>query len=520
MHLPRSKAIQAALVAMLALAVYVPGIWASGFSHSEGFRVYPAYAMLDSGDWLMIRLFEQPYLRKPPGMLWAVAISSELLGRTEFAARLVSALAMTLLALASWAFVRRWFGGAWGMLAGAAAALFPWLWYPGRSAEIESLHNFFTAWCCLLLLGRAMLARTEGAGVGDCAPPVRLLHGLGVALGFGAMLLTKGPAGLPVVLAGVVACAAGLAPRGLRGRVALEQLGALALGGAIFGVWLLALTRAKLALGQAAVLQSPEEFLFEENLWLKVLTLPVASLIAALPWALALLVIPWHGAGTPRGALLRAMGLTIVLATLGYTLAGLGNNRYVQPAATLLPALAGGAAWWLAQRWGARARREAMIQLGVLLVALSAGAIAHNTWQELRRRDRTSGTPVGREIGPLLRGPAQLYSDALLDARPEVLYTAMQVARAGGQEIRVRWMPLALFPDGAPPLPPAGSYLALRTDERGQALARELGKPSELDRYRAAGLETLFEHVGAWDVHKENFQITLYRRRGDSPSAR
>ena len=54
--------------------VYFFNLGASGFSMSEGHRVAPAWEMLADGDWLMPHMFEQAYMRKPPGMPWAIGI--------------------------------------------------------------------------------------------------------------------------------------------------------------------------------------------------------------------------------------------------------------------------------------------------------------------------------------------------------------------------------------------------------------------------------------------------------------
>src|SRR4051812_44009566 len=99
------------LLTLLACAcIYFPGLGATGFSSTEGHRVIPAWEMLASRDFLVPRMFGQAYLRKPPGMPWAIALSSSIFGETEFAARLVSAVSVTLLCLLIANTAHRWFG--------------------------------------------------------------------------------------------------------------------------------------------------------------------------------------------------------------------------------------------------------------------------------------------------------------------------------------------------------------------------------------------------------------------------
>ena len=50
----------------------------------------PGWTMLRTGDWWHVEMFGQAYFRKPPGMPWAIAGASALLGETEFAAGAVS----------------------------------------------------------------------------------------------------------------------------------------------------------------------------------------------------------------------------------------------------------------------------------------------------------------------------------------------------------------------------------------------------------------------------------------------
>ena len=60
-------------------------------------------AMADSGDWIVPRLNGQPFLEKPPLYWWTLAAGLRLLGISDVAARLPSALFAVLTLLAVWA---------------------------------------------------------------------------------------------------------------------------------------------------------------------------------------------------------------------------------------------------------------------------------------------------------------------------------------------------------------------------------------------------------------------------------
>ncbi len=264
----------------------------SGFAFSEGQRAFPGWEMVKNGDWLIPRLFEQPYLRKPPGMPWAEAIASLVLGENEFSARSVSALAMTLASLLSFWFANRWFGRPWGMMAGLAHVLTPLFWVSpaspvGRSAEIEALHNLFVQALTLIAI-ELLVTKPKGWAGARWA--------LALALAAAGMALVKGPAGLPclggAMLGGCI---------GLRSARALRNLWLwLGLGAACGVVGLVAfeILRRVHQLPEPPVTEPTSRFLWRNGEALGVLALPLATLITALPIGA---VLPLHsGAAAPR----------------------------------------------------------------------------------------------------------------------------------------------------------------------------------------------------------------------------
>jgi 4-amino-4-deoxy-L-arabinose transferase-like glycosyltransferase len=268
------------LVAVWA-AIFLPRLGVSGLSMTEGHRAIPAWTMLRDHSWFVPHLFERPYLRKPPGIQWAIAASSSLLGTTELAARLPSALGMLIGALALWIYARRWNGPPYALSAGLAYLLMPLLWPVGRSAEIESLHT-----AAILIAALAWLDPVLRSG----APARRSFAGPLVAgLSLAAALLLKGPAGLPVIAAAaLITCTV---PGGWRAARTL-WLGSLIVT-SIIAVPIALKIRADLhALPEPAVTQGVSEFLWSLDRIPSILLLLPAALLSAMPASLSLL-FPW-----------------------------------------------------------------------------------------------------------------------------------------------------------------------------------------------------------------------------------
>ena len=82
-----------AIVVALWAAVYLPGLGSTEIKGEEGRRILPAVTMLDTGNWLVPSVGGKPFLRKPPLVNWAIALSFKTLHRRdEWAARMPSAL--------------------------------------------------------------------------------------------------------------------------------------------------------------------------------------------------------------------------------------------------------------------------------------------------------------------------------------------------------------------------------------------------------------------------------------------
>lgn len=430
---------QAVLVLGVALAVHLPLLGSSGLADSEGFRAIPAWEMLRSGDWGLTTLFEQPYLRKPPGITWAIAASSAVFGETELAARLVSALAATVAALALFLFATRRWGPPFGLWAGLAYTLTPWFWRWGRSAEIESLHNALVLVSALVLVHVATRARHR------LVPDVFWALTLGASLA-GAMLV-KGPAGLACIAGAMVgAC---VAARSVRPLARWPIWAGLALGVGAFGAWFVVAASRAAAIEGGPVVQSPSEFLWGEGQAARVLTLGPVTLLGALPFALALPLAfigqrhrdPLRREGEDAG---RALAWAMLIALGVETLIGVSNNRYAMPAVTWMPAVYAFVLWRHgagASEWAVRVGRAVLLgRPGLVCALMLLVAWAHLGWFEHRRDSRTSGLAAGLSLGAVLP-PGDVWADKAIDTRPEVLWYAGREAARQGRAVRIRWVP-------------------------------------------------------------------------------
>jgi 4-amino-4-deoxy-L-arabinose transferase-like glycosyltransferase len=481
------------------MVVFWPALGYSGLSLSEGLRAIPGWQMLESRSYLLPRLFEQLYLRKPPGMPWAVAAVSSLLGETEFAARSVGALASTLSALLSAWFAGRWFGRGPAVVAGLGFVLTPLFLYPGRSAEIEGLNDFL---CLAAMLGSIHLA---------CDDSTRgFRRGLLVAFVIAAsasMMMVKGPAGVPCTLASVFMpyAARGRLREGLRSGCAwLMALAPLAL----FASYSWLAVHAYVASGESAVTEPPSRFLWNFSRLGSIVFLPLIALASAFPMGLAVpLAIAARPLDETRDRFARAVLLTCLASLLVYAIVGVSNPRYAMPALTLAPMACAILFARVSDGLGApfRSRRLARHVAWIAAAVLLPVAMGQAAWIEYRREFRTSGREAGRAMAEFLPDGAEVWANTMIDSRPEVLWYAQRAAAAAGRRVRVVWKPFIRSSGEKDPLaiPPSGGFVLIRTDIASGSLS-----PSELLRYRAAGLaDRLGPPLLKGTVHTFDFEL-------------
>ena len=108
------------LILVLTLGIITFGIGAYGlYEPHEGHFAMVGQEMLLRGDWITPHLNGDRYLNKPPLLYWFIAISTSILGTTEFAARLPIALAGWVGIIVAW----KWTRELWGIRASRIAAL-------------------------------------------------------------------------------------------------------------------------------------------------------------------------------------------------------------------------------------------------------------------------------------------------------------------------------------------------------------------------------------------------------------
>ncbi len=133
----------AAVVGSLALTVGVNLGGASRLTYHEAFVAETARELIargTPGGWLIPTIGGQPWLEKPPLLIWLVAGLSWLLGGvTEWSARIPSALAAVGLALGVASLAGRRFGATVGLLAGLIQATTAWTVLRGRLGEADLL---------------------------------------------------------------------------------------------------------------------------------------------------------------------------------------------------------------------------------------------------------------------------------------------------------------------------------------------------------------------------------------------
>src|SRR5438876_9883610 len=180
---------EGALLLVLCALLFFLGLGTLGLTdRDEGSNAEAAREMVQSGDWLTPTLNGTPRFAKPILIYWLIACSYLVLGVSEFAARLPSALFGTLLVLMQYAFAKRLLGPTVGLRAALMLLLNFEVLAIGRMVLTDMVLVFFTT----LSIFSFFLAM---GGVGRAK---RWFWGFYLGMAFG--VLTKGPVGLLVPL--------------------------------------------------------------------------------------------------------------------------------------------------------------------------------------------------------------------------------------------------------------------------------------------------------------------------------
>src|SRR3954469_21071326 len=88
------------LVLAVWAAIYLPALGSFEIKSEEGRRILPAITMLETGNYVVPQIGSDTYFSKPPLVNWLIAASFKIFGRSEWAARLPSVLAILAVAIA------------------------------------------------------------------------------------------------------------------------------------------------------------------------------------------------------------------------------------------------------------------------------------------------------------------------------------------------------------------------------------------------------------------------------------
>lgn len=146
--------------------------------------------MLASGDWVTARLNGVPYFDKPPGQVWAIALSFAVFGVHDWAARLPAALAAMLLCWLAWRAGRWSLGELGGLYAGIGLATCCGLFLFTR----VRIPDVYVA-CTTLLVLACFLRSQEGSLRQARAHMRRAGAALGVGLLFKGLVAVALPVG-------------------------------------------------------------------------------------------------------------------------------------------------------------------------------------------------------------------------------------------------------------------------------------------------------------------------------------
>jgi 4-amino-4-deoxy-L-arabinose transferase-like glycosyltransferase len=333
--------------------------------------------------WLVPTLFDKPFMTKPPLHHWLIAASEIVAGHgSVFVWRLPSAITGALLCAAVCWFAARWFGRAAGLISGVGAVGMIAIWGQSQVADIDATNTFaaaLTALCGIELL----IVQAESMPAGGANSALRRTIWIAAAtLASAATWMTKGPAGLPIILGAWIWGAVVAARSGHLKRLLTPAFCApLLIGGAIFAIYMWAakqsLKHHNLPLDLAGVREGARR-LYPQSVGDlgKSLFVFIPSLFGfALPMSLALPLAFDRDIrrqfDAPSRRIVIALVAAILISWAICVATGMSNPRYAYPTLMLICPLAGAVAVA-----AAKTRRTADWLLGIANVTAGALVIA------------------------------------------------------------------------------------------------------------------------------------------------
>jgi 4-amino-4-deoxy-L-arabinose transferase-like glycosyltransferase len=313
---------------------------------TEAHRAIAAQQMVQSGEWIVPRLYGRIYLAKPPLHYWLEALLGWMTGSDKpWVYRLPAAMEGAILAALLCAFGTRWFGRIGGLVSGIGYLSLITLWGEDSGADIDASNTLFATLAALILLDLAF------GGARRRWPWI-----IGAGLAMGASFLVKGPASLTILGAVIAWICIDVwrkpAPRRRLGWVCIPLL----IGIAIFGAYALGAMHYLRSHGLPLDLSGVREGLEDMHPhgitsggfagWLIArLELPPTMFLYALPVSVALAV--WMGRRfraalpAPHRALMAALAASVLISWLICLLSGMHTPRYAFVTLPLLCPLAG-----------------------------------------------------------------------------------------------------------------------------------------------------------------------------------
>jgi 4-amino-4-deoxy-L-arabinose transferase-like glycosyltransferase len=410
-----------ALYLFVAIVSTLPGLGSTDLIKMEGMVADVSAAMLKSGDYLVPRLYGEIYTYKPPLVYWLTAVALRLGGRTEWALRLPSALAIVLMGLVVLLLVGRLTRPRVGLYAGWAAITSMMIFSKTKLAEFDAV--------LACAVGIAVVAACYNLAQ-ECR---RGSFGVWLAcyLALGAAFLAKGPPALMAFGPGLLAAVA------VTGRwrelVGWRHLVGLAIFSAIVGGFLWQLWDAA---GAAAFTQPVAEARARGFDWTlaalpRTLLKPVMAFVGFLPWSLAWRAsLPrWGGRSGEVGTANRDASRPVRCATAG---AGPGDENGFGLERVSLAFLVTGVLIFMA---------VPTYEPRYLLPLSGAGAVVAALGLER--------AVASRRFGWLATGLATLCSGLLVAAgfgAPLPARTRLAIAVAGGAGMIATWVVVSRWP--------------------------------------------------------------------------
>ena len=350
------------LVAALAAVVLLPGLGGPPlWDEDEPRNAACSLAMWSSGDWIVPTFNGRLRVEKPALVNWLHLAGFAVAGPNETGARLGSALLTLATCLMTWRIAVILFRSDVAAWAGVVLATCLWTGITGRAATPDAPLACFTTLSLWLFVRGGRTAGPDGLRWRDGPVRLSLASAAGIGAACGLAVLTKGPVGLVLPLAGLglfawwqaaadpgrngplprrIVAAAIDAWRGLRPIVILSVAVAAA------APWYAAVTvctdgqwlREFFLVHNVGRFAAP----MEGHSGSAFFYYPLVLLVGLFPWSMASALVGWHAVAAVRTTGPAAPGMRLMLAWLAgwilpFALAGTKLPGYVWPA---YPALA------------------------------------------------------------------------------------------------------------------------------------------------------------------------------------